>query len=84
MKTDSYMFTHSKAPNLPTIKESEPLNRPTSAYGWFVNGRATAGLDMRRIPTYADLRQAQALDGLKVVEAAEILVKMKEGKNGDL
>lgn len=81
MKTDKYMFTHSKAPALPTIREAEALQKPASAYGWYVNGRAKAGLGMRHIPTYADLRQARVLDGLKAVEAAEILAKMKGGKD---
>ncbi len=78
MKPVLHMFTHSKAPTLTTIKEGEALQKPTNAYGWYVNGRAKAGLDMRRIPTYADIRQAKVLDGFKVVEAAETLVKMRK------
>lgn len=46
-----------------------------SRWGWY----ATQPKEQSKtIPTYADIRQAQVLDGLKKVRAAETLIEMKK------
>lgn len=75
------LFTHNKAPSLPTIPEKEVYQRRTMSYGWHVSARAIAGKDMRRIPTFEQIRKEKVLEGLKQVEAAETLIKMKGSKD---
>ena len=60
---------------LTTIPEKNKVNE----WGWYAS-RPTFQ-PIRRIPTYADLRQQSVLDGLEKVKAAETLVKMKNAPN---
>jgi hypothetical protein len=71
--------TQSKVPELPSI----PENHRVEGWGWMVAKPSLAAVrTMRGIPTYADMRKAQVLDGLKVVEAAEVLVNIKGDNRG--